>query len=76
MLVRVNASPKICSSSAAFFASICSEIGTSSARTAWREAAKHQEFVGAGYFDDVTQVAMEGLSSTLAMEGSTEREQF
>jgi len=24
----------------------------------------------------VTQVAMEGLSSTLAMEGSTEKEQF
>lgn len=40
------------------------------------EATKHQEFVGAGYFDDVTQVATEGLSSTLAMEGSTEREQF
>jgi isocitrate lyase len=40
------------------------------------EATKHQEFVGAGYFDQVTQVAMEGLSSTLAMEGSTEREQF
>jgi len=40
------------------------------------EATKHQEFVGAGYFDEVTQVAMEGLSSTLAMEGSTEREQF
>ena len=40
------------------------------------EATKHQEFVGAGYFDDVTQVAMEGLSSTLAMEGSTEEEQF
>jgi len=40
------------------------------------EATKHQEFVGARYFDDVTQVAMEGLSSTLAMEGSTEREQF
>jgi isocitrate lyase len=39
-------------------------------------ATKHQEFVGAGYFDDVTQVAMEGLASTLAMEGSTEREQF
>ena len=40
------------------------------------DATKHQEFVGAGYFDDVTEVAMEGLSSTLAMEGSTEREQF
>jgi len=40
------------------------------------EATKHQEFVGAGYFDDVTEVATEGFSSTLAMEGSTEREQF
>jgi len=40
------------------------------------EATKHQEFVGAGYFDDVTVVATEGFSSTLAMEGSTEREQF
>jgi isocitrate lyase len=40
------------------------------------EATKHQEFVGAGYFDDVTEVSMEGLTSTLAMEGSTEREQF
>jgi isocitrate/methylisocitrate lyase len=39
-------------------------------------AIKHQEFVGAGYFDEVTQVAMEGLSSTLALEGSTEKEQF
>ncbi len=40
------------------------------------EAIKHQEFVGAGYFDDVTVVAMEGLASTLALEGSTEKEQF
>ena len=40
------------------------------------EATRHQEFVGAGYFDDVTEVAMGGLSSTLAMEGSTEKEQF
>jgi isocitrate lyase len=40
------------------------------------EATRHQEFVGAAYFDEVTQVAMEGLASTLAMEGSTETEQF
>jgi isocitrate lyase len=40
------------------------------------EATRHQEFVGAGYFDEVTQIATEGLSSTLAMEGSTEQEQF
>jgi isocitrate/methylisocitrate lyase len=40
------------------------------------EATRHQEFVGTGYFDEVTQVATGGISSTLAMEGSTEREQF
>ncbi len=39
-------------------------------------AVKHQSFVGAGYFDDVAQVLSGGLSSTLAMEGSTEQEQF
>jgi len=40
------------------------------------EAGKHQEFVGAGYFDQITQIVTEGQSSTLAMEGSTEEEQF
>ena len=40
------------------------------------EATRHQEFVGARYFDEVTQVATEGLSSPLAMEGSKEKEQF
>jgi len=40
------------------------------------EATKHQEFVGTGYFDEVSEVATGGLSSTLAMEGSTETEQF
>jgi len=40
------------------------------------EAIRHQEFVGVGYFDEVTQVASNGKSTTLAMEGSTEREQF
>ena len=39
-------------------------------------AVKHQSFVGAGYFDDVTQVIMGGNSSTTALEGSTEEEQF
>jgi isocitrate lyase len=39
-------------------------------------AVKHQSFVGAGYFDDVAQVLSGGLSSTLAMDGSTEEEQF
>lgn len=40
------------------------------------EAIRHQEFVGTGFFDAVTEIAMQGLSSTLGMEGSTEREQF
>ena len=39
-------------------------------------AVKHQSFVGAGYYDDVSQVLSGGLSTTLAMEGSTESEQF
>jgi isocitrate lyase len=40
------------------------------------EAVKHQEFVGVGYFDDVTQVVTSGKSSTTALEGSTEKDQF
>jgi len=39
-------------------------------------AVKHQSFVGTGYFDDVAQVLSGGLTSTLAMGGSTETEQF
>ncbi len=39
-------------------------------------AVKHQNFVGTGYFDDVAQVLSGGLTTTLAMEGSTEAEQF
>ena len=39
-------------------------------------AAKHQSFVGAGYFDAVQNTIMAGQSSTTAMEGSTEEEQF
>lgn len=39
-------------------------------------AAKHQSFVGAGYFDQVQQVVMGGLASTTALDGSTEEEQF
>ena len=39
-------------------------------------AAKHQSFVGAGYFDDVQNTIMDGLSSTTALAGSTEEEQF
>lgn len=39
-------------------------------------AAKHQSFVGAGYFDAVQNTIMQGHSSTTAMDGSTEEEQF
>ena len=39
-------------------------------------AAKHQSFVGAGYFDAVQNTIMAGSSSTTAMQGSTEEEQF
>jgi isocitrate lyase len=39
-------------------------------------AVRHQDFVGVGYFDEVTQVATSGTSATLAMEGSTEQAQF
>jgi len=40
------------------------------------EAAKHQRFVGTGYFDMVTQVIASGNSSTTALAGSTEADQF
>jgi isocitrate lyase len=40
------------------------------------EAVKHQRFVGTGYFDMVTQVIAGGSSSTEALAGSTEAEQF
>ena len=39
-------------------------------------ATRHQEFVGTGYFDEVNSVVSGGLSSTLALKGSTEEEQF
>lgn len=39
-------------------------------------ATKHQREVGTGYFDQVSTVISGGLSSTLAMTGSTEVEQF
>ena len=39
-------------------------------------AVKHQQFVGTGYFDDVTQVIAGGCASTTALTGSTEEEQF
>ena len=40
------------------------------------QAVKHQEFVGVGYFDEITTVVTGGQSSTTALEGSTEKEQF
>src|SRR5713101_9034099 len=40
------------------------------------EAVKHQRFVGTGYFDLVTQVIASGNSSTTALAGSTEADQF
>ncbi len=39
-------------------------------------AVKHQREVGAGYFDEVTQVVQGGNSSVTALHGSTEDEQF
>ena len=39
-------------------------------------ATRHQREVGAGYFDQVSQVITGGTSSTLALEGSTESAQF
>ena len=39
-------------------------------------ATKHQAFVGTGYFDALTQVISGGASSTTALSGSTEEEQF
>jgi len=39
-------------------------------------AAKHQAFVGTGYFDAVQTTITAGLCSTAALAGSTEQEQF
>lgn len=39
-------------------------------------ATRHQREVGAGYFDQLTQVIQGGQSSVTAMTGSTEEEQF
>lgn len=40
------------------------------------EATRHQREVGTGYFDEVSQVITGGTSSTTALTGSTEEEQF
>jgi isocitrate lyase len=39
-------------------------------------AVKHQREVGTGYFDAVSQTVQQGQSSTTALKGSTEEEQF
>ena len=39
-------------------------------------AVKHQSFVGTGYFDKIAQAIAGGTSSTTALTGSTEQEQF
>ena len=39
-------------------------------------AVKHQGFVGAGYFDEIQNVISGGETSTAALKGSTEEEQF
>ncbi|MBH8605004.1 MULTISPECIES: isocitrate lyase [unclassified Thermoactinomyces] len=39
-------------------------------------ATRHQREVGTGYFDEVSMVISGGTSSTTAMSGSTEEEQF
>ena len=39
-------------------------------------AVKHQREVGTGYFDAITQTIQGGKSSTVALKGSTEEEQF
>jgi isocitrate lyase len=39
-------------------------------------AVRHQRFVGTGYFDEIAQTIANGQSSTTALEGSTENEQF
>jgi isocitrate lyase len=39
-------------------------------------ATKHQREVGTGYFDLVAQIISDGNSSTTALDGSTEAEQF
>jgi isocitrate lyase len=40
------------------------------------KAVRHQAFVGTGYFDAVQETVTNGLSSTGALNGSTEQEQF
>lgn len=46
------------------------------AESAGYSAVRHQRFVGTGYFDEVAQAIANGQSSTVALAGSTEAEQF
>lgn len=39
-------------------------------------ATRHQREVGTGYFDDVMQAVCGGVASTVALETSTEAQQF
>ena len=39
-------------------------------------AVKHQKFVGTGYFDEIATIVAAGKTSTRAMQGSTEEQQF
>jgi isocitrate lyase len=39
-------------------------------------ATRHQREVGAGYFDRIMAAVSGGVSSTLALTGSTEEQQF
>jgi isocitrate lyase len=39
-------------------------------------ATRHQREVGTGYFDEVANIISGGTSSTIAIKGSTEEEQF
>ncbi len=39
-------------------------------------ATRHQREVGTGYFDEVSMIVSGGESSTTALKGSTEEEQF
>jgi len=46
------------------------------AESAGYNAVRHQRFVGTGYFDEIAQTIANGQSSTVALAGSTEAEQF
>jgi len=48
----------------------------SDAKAEGYRAFEHQTFVGTAYFDEIAQVITGGDASTLAMAGSTEKEQF